>query len=159
MSHNDVFMENYGDESEDEVEETEDMADATREDSSVAMLDITVSQANKNYNWAGIEVDEEEESITLAKNAHLIDTETESILDSIVDKIQLKYKPAQFQRVAINALASLKNVILLSPTGSGKMSIPLLTTLVLRRKLKNPKGVCIVTQESISNVLFPIMRT
>ena len=40
----------------------------------------------------------------------------------------------------------MKNLILVSPTGSGKMNIPLLATLVLRLKVDNPKGVCIVTQ-------------
>ena len=40
----------------------------------------------------------------------------------------------------------MKNLILVSPTGSGKMNIPLLATLVLRLKVNNPKGVCIVTQ-------------
>ena len=38
------------------------------------------------------------------------------------------------------------NVILVSPCGSGKMNVPLLATLVLREKLKNPRGVAIVTQ-------------
>ena len=40
----------------------------------------------------------------------------------------------------------MRNLVLVSPTGSGKMNIPLLATLVLRLKLNNSKGVCIVTQ-------------
>ena len=40
----------------------------------------------------------------------------------------------------------MNNVVLISPTGSGKMNVPLLATLVLREKLGVPKGVCIVTQ-------------
>ena len=40
----------------------------------------------------------------------------------------------------------MKNLILVSPTGSGKMNVPLLATLLLRRRLKNPRGVCIITQ-------------
>ena len=49
---------------------------------------------------------------------------------------------------ALNKLSigQMKNLILVSPTGSGKMNVPLLATLVLRRKLNNPKGVCIITQ-------------
>ena len=152
MNITDLFEKRDGDmglsESEDEVEENEhlDTEDTIDEDDSGRRLGISISQAEKNYDEAGIEVEEEEERITLAGNSELIDMEVNEILDEIVDDIKMRYRPAQFQRVAINALGRLKNVVLLSPTGSGKMNVPLLATLVLRRKLSNPKGVCIVTQ-------------
>ena len=135
-------------ESDDEMEDDEDMVNSNgdREDERSVNLDISVSQANKNYECAGIEVEEQEETITLEKNAELIEEEADQILDEIVEKIQLRYSPAQFQRVAINTLARLKNVVLISPTGSGKMNVPLLATLVLRERFGNHKGVCIVTQ-------------
>ena len=62
-------------------------------------------------------MDEEEDRITLAGNGHLIDAQSDAILDNIVDKIEMRYAPAEFQRVAINALGGMKNVILISPTG------------------------------------------
>ena len=60
----------------------------------------------------------------------------------------MSHQPAEFQRVAVNALGEQINVILVSPTatGSGKMNVPLHATLVLREKLQNNKGVCIETQ-------------
>ena len=149
MNRTDVFEDNYGNEdieSEDEMEDIEDMVNTTEEDERTGKLEISVRLADKNYENAGIEVDEEEENITVEKYADLIDGETDLILDEIVDKIQMRYRPAQFQRVAINTLGRLKNVVLISPTGSGKMNVPLLATLVLRERLGNPKGVCIVTQ-------------
>ena len=42
--------------------------------------------------------------------------------------------------MAINAIGQMKNLILINPTGSGKMTIPLLSALLLRKK-----GVAIVT--------------
>ena len=80
-------------------------------------LGISAAQAKHNYDAAGTEVDEEKDRITLAGNAHLIDEETDAILDNIVKKIEMRYDPAEFQRVAINALGGMKNVVLISPTG------------------------------------------
>ena len=109
-------------------------------------LSISVEQAKANLAAAGTEVEEEVDRITVAGNPSLMNTEVDAILDDIVGKLGLPYKVAEFQRVAVNALGGLKNVILCSPTGSGKMNVALLATLVLRKRLENPKGVCIITQ-------------
>ena len=77
---------------------------------------------------------------------NLMDEEANAVLDELVSHLQLPYQLAEFQRVTINALAQKQNVILVSPTGSGKMSIPLLATQVLRRLSGISKGICIVTQ-------------
>ena len=67
-------------------------------------LDISVVQANANYVAAGTEVLEEADRITLANNAHLMNSEVNDILDRIVDKIQMRYTPAEFQRVTLMLL-------------------------------------------------------
>ena len=48
--------------------------------------------------------------------------------------------------MGVNVAGSQKNLILVSPTGSGKMDVPFLSVLALRELTKNPEGVCIVTQ-------------
>ena len=109
-------------------------------------LDITVAQAEANLSAAGTEVAEENDRISVAKHRSLVVNEIDDCLNDIVQKLAMPYSPTDFQRVSINALAQMKNVILVSPTGSGKMNVPLLATLVLRVRLNNPKGVCILTQ-------------
>ena len=104
-------------------------------------LDITEQLAKANLLAAGMEVPEESDKISLAANKGLLDTDVNSCLDGIVNELSLPYELAEFQRVSINALAQLKNVILISPTGSGKMNVPLLATLVLRARSGNPKGI------------------
>ena len=103
-------------------------------------LDITQEQADKNYNTAGREVEEEEEGIRIDEYEEEIDPDVNAKLDEIVARLKMSYLPTDFQRVSINALAQLKNVVLISPTGSGKMNVPLLATLVLREQLDKPKG-------------------
>ena len=120
-------------------------------------LDISVSQAKANYEMAGTEVEEEEDRITVAGNGDLMNPEVNEILDKVVEDTKMAYTPAEFQRVTINALGGMNNVVLVSPTGSGKMNVPLLSTLVLRKKLGIPKGVCIVTQP-LSSIMNQKMK-
>ena len=120
-------------------------------------LDISVSQAKANYEMAGTEVEEEEDRITVAGNGDLMNPEVNEILDKVVEDTKMAYTPAEFQRVTINALGGMNNVVLVSPTGSGKMNVPLLSTLVLREKLGIPKGVCIVTQP-LSSIMNQKMK-
>ena len=169
MDSTDIFEEDYKDgeesesEDEDELGFMEDMeidsdgrgrTDGKNEE---MKLGISVSQAKANYETAGSEVNEEEDRITIADNIHLMNLEVDEILDKVVHKIQMPYKPAEFQRVAINALGGMENVVLISPTGSGKMNVPLLATLVLREKLGISKGVCIVTQP-LSSIMNQKMK-
>ena len=109
-------------------------------------LGITRSQADKNYFAAGIEVAEEEDAIKLADHCDLVDQEVDKNLERIVHELELPYKLRDFQRLAIHTICSFKNLILVSPTGSGKMDVPLLSALVLRERLGIKKGVAIITQ-------------
>ena len=164
MDHLDIFGEQYKDgEDSDSDDELESIAMDHLEEGDVEeeedemKLGITAAEARANYEAAGSEVNEEEDRITIADNTHLMNSDVNAILDKVVDEIQMPYKPAEFQRVAINALVGLNNVILISPTGSGKMNVPLLATLVLREKLGIPKGVCIVTQP-LSSIMKEKMK-
>ena len=146
-----VFHEDYQEEesseSEEDLAEGEENSDQRVEIAGVVdKLGISAAQAEANLAAAGTVVDEEGDRITIAGNLDLMNPETDAVLDRIVKDLEMPYMPSDFQRVAVNALGDMKNVILCSPTGSGKMNVPLLATLVLREKLNNPKGVGIITQ-------------
>ena len=79
----------------------------------------------------------------------MMDPVIDLMLDEIVLKLEMPYQPADFQRVAVNALGQMKSVVLVSPTGSGKMNVPLLAIEVLRKQLKKPKG-----SHSYSNLVY-----
>ena len=102
------------------------------EDSAAGKLGISKALAIANYLAAGTEVEEESDRITVNGNAELISPEVDAILDEIVVDLDLPYKPSDFQRVAVNCVGMQKNLVLVSPTGSGKMDVPLLSALVLR---------------------------
>ena len=120
----DIFVETYDDaedssesESGEEVFNLEQLEISNDEEKVASKLGISEAQARENYNVAGSEVNEEADRITVADNANLMDAKVNDILDDIVNEIQMPYKPAEFQRVAINALGGMKNVVLISPTG------------------------------------------
>ena len=111
-------------------------------------LDLSISSrlAQANLKASGSLVPEDTDQITIEKNMHLMTDEVTDLLEKTLDEVKPPYQLAEFQQVAINVLGQMKNLILVSPTGSGKMTVPLLAVLVLRLKLDNPKGVAIVTQ-------------
>ena len=157
-----ILSEDYGSNSSCSDEETPNLSVAV-DGYQEANLGISEAMARKNYVNAGEEVTEESDRITVAANSYLINTEVNAVLDQIVTELDLPYKPSEFQRVAVNVIASQKNLILVSPTGSGKMDVPLLSVHVLRKMTSNPKGVCIVTQpltsimnEKIQNKICPV---
>ena len=156
-----IFYESYVDESdaseEDESddldEEVELLAEAigmeefdVNEGSKEVKLGISEDQARANYENAGTEVLEKKDTITVEKHADLIKPDIDELLDEVLEELKLPYGVSDFQRVAVNTVCSLKHLILVSPTGSGKMNVPLLSALVLRKRLNEKRGVTIVTQ-------------
>ena len=143
-----IFFEDYQieEDSDDSGEDNDEVSLELTKNIDDEKLGISEKQAKANLVAAGTEVDEEAERITVAANENLMNPEVDSILDDIVEELKLPYIPAEFQRVAVSVLGDMKNLILVSPTGSGKLNIPLWATLVLRRKLKIFKGVGIITQ-------------
>ena len=97
--------------SEDDVEESANHGSGDK-------LFITEAQARENYLAAGTEVAEEEDAITLTAHSDLINPEVNEILEKIVKDLNLPYKLSDFQRIAVNTACDLKNLILVSPTGT-----------------------------------------
>ena len=130
----------------DESKNTDTEAATELDDQLKTKLSISEDHARMNYLTAGKEVLEEADGISVAGNSDHIDPDINETLDRIVKELSLPYQPSDFQRVSVNSVCQLNHLILISPTGSGKMDVPLLATLVLRERLGISKGVAIVTQ-------------
>jgi superfamily II DNA helicase RecQ len=98
------------------------------------------------YDEAGELVTAEEDQISLTKYSHLLKDDVAIILAQVLEENPLPFQLADFQKIAIHAIGSMQNVILLSPTGSGKMAVAYLSILVLQKKLGIPSGVGVGTQ-------------
>ena len=81
------------------------------------------SYVDSLLSMAGEVVEEEENQISIARNEYLLNDKVGSILQSVLEENPLPYALQDFQKLALHALGSLKNVILVSPTGSGKMIV------------------------------------
>jgi hypothetical protein len=86
----------------------------------VADLGISESEAQYNYQEAGKLVTEEKDEISLKGHADLIDPSCEAILAEVEKNLALPYSLSDFQKLSMNILLQKKDLIVLSPTGSGK---------------------------------------
>ena len=98
------------------------------------------------YEKAGEVTIVEDDKISLERHSEVLSDEVADILDKVLEENPLPFELADFQTLAIHALGSMRNVILISPTGSGKMLVAYLAILVLQKKLGIPSGVGIGTQ-------------
>ena len=85
-------------------------------------LGISAAEARTNYSEAGSLVLEEDDPISQDKYKHLLSMESEKILSEVVAELKLPYELTDFQNISLNTIYQKKDLILLSPTGSGKES-------------------------------------
>ena len=76
-------------------------------------LDIIKGQSDYLYEKAGELVDEEENQISLTEHNHLLNDHVATILEQVLDENPLPYSLQDFQKLALHAIGSLKNVILI----------------------------------------------
>jgi hypothetical protein len=126
-------------------------------------MSITRQQARLNYQAAGSEVPEPQSSIRVEDYADAMDADVIKKYDEVVEKLHLPYVPAPFQRVGSVVLGGQRHVVIVMGTGSGKMTVPLLSSLVLRKTMAEPRGVTIMTQpltglmlEQLKNPVCPV---
>ena len=79
------------------------------------------SDSDQNYVEAGTLVDEPEDEISLTKYHHLLKDEIHSKIMEVLEETNLPFKLADFQLLSLHVLGSKQNLVLLSPTGSGKL--------------------------------------
>ena len=85
-------------------------------------LDISNEKADKNYEVAGSVVNEPSDEISCLKYRHLmLNDKVHFALQETIHEVGLNFQLADFQLVSLHALGNKMNVILILPTGSGKM--------------------------------------
>ena len=83
---------------------------------------ITKEDATNNYKEAGRLVPEEEDPISMEDYPEIMkSSQVTPVLQKILQGLALPYDLSDFQKLALHTLLQLKDLILISPTGSGKV--------------------------------------
>ena len=96
-------------------------------------LDFAISKqfADLLYDKAGTLVPEDPDQISIEKYNYLLQDSVHLIIQEVLAENPLSFKLQDFQLLTLHCLGSLKNVIFVSPTGTGKMLCSYLGILVL----------------------------
>ena len=136
---------------EDEPEQlSSDDDTVTREDNVVGQtykLDITQAEADANYDLAGGEVEEPPDQISIVKHQQLLlNDKVHRHIMEVLEEMKITFQLADFQMISLHVIGNHRNLVLLSPTGSGKMMVILAGTLLMRKVLGIKSGVSVCTQ-------------
>ena len=108
-------------------------------------LPVSKLAATENYENSGTLIPEDAEQITLENYQHLLSDSVHLAIQEVLVEHPLPFPLQQFQKLTLHALGSQQNVILLSPTGLGKLICAYLGVLVLQKVLKIKDGVGVGT--------------
>ena len=84
-------------------------------------LKIDKEEADKNYSEAGTLVEEPKDEISLTKYKHLLNDAVHGMIMEVLEETKLPFNLSDFQLLSLHVLGSKQNLVLISPTGSGKM--------------------------------------
>ena len=145
----------------DELSDTSSL-DSSTEDVGGLLLEQDKEMFSKNYKVAGTVMEEEDDEISLANNDHLLSDQVHTALQEVLSELRLPFELSDFQKLSVHVLGSGQNLVLISPTGSGKMYVVWVGSLVMRKIFNCPTGVTIGTQplslimeEKLSNSPVP----
>ena len=96
---------------------------------------------------------EPEGKLTLEKNLHLLIDEVAHDIEEVLDEHLLSFKFKDFQKIALQQIGSLNNVILVSPNGAGKMVVIYLSIYVLQKVFRVSdmwKNVCLFIRNQMT---------
>ena len=124
----------------------EEETEADIEETETTELAISKASADKNYYEAGQLVDEDTDQINLKLYRHLLSDSVHIKLMEVLEETKLPFQLADFQKLSLHVIGSKRNLILISPTGCGKMLVVLLGTLLLRKVNQDDQVVSIGTQ-------------
>ena len=94
-----------------------EMESDAEEDESPDDLAISKNTAKALYDGAGEHVEEDSGDITLFKYQHLLNDRVALMIEAVLNEHPLPFKLEDFQLLSLHCIGSLKNVILISPTG------------------------------------------
>ena len=129
-----------------DIDSDEDVLKEAEETEEVLNLSISSVVAKRNYDMAGEEVPEEEDKISIADNGHLLSDKVDHYLQEVLSEVNLPYSLSDFQLLSLHCIGSGKNLMLISPTGSGKTNVIYLGILLLRKVFGIQDGVAIITE-------------
>ena len=129
-----------------DIDSDEDILKEAEETEEVLNLSISSVVAKRNYDMAGEEVPEEEDNISIADNGHLLSDKVHHYLQEVLSEVNLPYSLSDFQLLSLHCIGSGKNLMLISPTGSGKTNVIYLGILLLRKVFDIQDGVAIITE-------------
>ena len=128
---------------EEDVEEGEEMVVNNEDDDGIA---ICSEKADAMLSKVGSEVMEEEDPINFIRYENVFSDRVHLYLSEILSEHKLPYyELSSFQKVALHAIGSGRNTILISPTGTGKSVVVSYGILLLRKIKEKSKGVGIGT--------------
>ena len=84
-------------------------------------LMITKEAAENNHQIAGTLVDEQPDEISIAKHGALLSDNAHALIMEVLAEAQISFKLSDFQMLSLHTLSSKRHLVLISPTGSGKM--------------------------------------
>ena len=103
--------------------------------------DISEGKAYWLLEKAGDLIPEDPEQIILSQHEHLLSDKIHIIIQEVLQENRVGFKLQDFQLLTLHCLGSLKNVVLVVPTGAGKMVCSYLGTLVMRKVFEKSTGV------------------
>ena len=86
-----------------------------------AGLLITKEEADTNYQLAGTLVPEPKDEIAIVKHENLLCDSVHLLIMEVLKEAKIVFRLSDFQLLSLHVLGSKKHLILISPTGSGKM--------------------------------------
>ena len=132
-------------------------------DSSNIELGISIEKTDLLYDGAGGLMNEDPDQLTMEKYEHLLCDKIHLVIKEVINENQIGFKLQDFQMLTLHCLGSLKNVVLICPTGCGKMLCSYLGTLVLRKVFGKVKGVSLGNQPLSAlmeeKLKTPVIRT
>ena len=123
--------------------------------SSVSGYQIPISEdiANRLYSEAGREEAEVQNEIVVLPSPHMLTTSEEELIRKTARDMSVPFVLDNFQVQSLVALLNSRNVVLISPCGSGKLLVFQMAVKLLRKKSEIPNGLGICLQP-LNNILF-----
>ena len=95
-------------------------SDSEEEEADSGLM-ISKKDAESNCLMAGTLVDEPPDEISIAKYQHLLSDTIHLLIMEVLQEAKITFKLADFQLLSLHMLGNKRSLILISPTGNGKM--------------------------------------